>query len=424
MNRASILPPTNDWHRSIPAPRILDMLMLSGWVFEAARGGQTAALMQCEAAMESLIGAGLAYRVRADGERCFDPAEVLNFIKSEGLAGRSYIWSDHFIPTGRALYQSLATAGTAPLPVQIKFSRTFSLRGIEPGRRLRLTMPIPIACSYVRDSAIAPDPVPGLAAQPVQRDACLDIRIPAAPSHPVMLAAEFNFTALTKRSQQRPTKDEWALYLRPAESLIRVTPRIRNLAAALAGKTTDQRAAAIKFLDFILDHLMLGMIRYSDIPADDPGGWVLNHGWCDCLLGSALFVALCRAHGIPARLLGGHVLYPLAPTNHYWAELWIDDAGWLPFDLLSWDLSAAGRDISWRHVLAGHCDARMVTQIFPLQFTGPTSVQLPPAWHLVQRRQGNGIACSYHDARDGSLIYEDRMECVYPGQTQSIGPLK
>ncbi|MDR3522125.1 MAG: transglutaminase-like domain-containing protein [Acidocella sp.] len=415
MTRVKIWPHVNERYRSIPQARILDMLLLLGWAFEVAAGARAAAELQCAEALESLIGAGLGYCARANGERCFDPAEVLNFVKAEGLAGRSHIWTDHFIPTARAQYQSLAalTGGNTQLRAHVRFSRIFSLHGIATGSRLRLTLPVPITCSYGRGCKVSWDPMPYPATQGVLRDTCLDIRIAAAPPPPVTLAAEFNFTALTGPDQQRPTPDELALYLRHAEGLIRVTPRIQSLATALAGDTTSPHNAATKFFDFMLEHLMMGMIRYSDIPADDPGGWMLDHGWCDCLLGSAVFVALCRAHGIPARLLGGYFLYPLAPTNHYWAEIWIDGAGWLAFDLLTWDLSAAGRDAAWRHVFAGRCDARMVTQIFPAHFTGPMTAQLPPTWHLLQRRLGNGMVCSFHDAVDGSLIYEDQIECVH-----------
>jgi len=46
-----------------------------------------------------------------------------------------------------------------------------------------------------------------------------------------------------------------------------------------------------------------------------------------CQLVSALFASMCRARGIPARILGGFYLYRTFSTNHYWAEAWIDGQG-------------------------------------------------------------------------------------------------
>ena len=52
----------------------------------------------------------------------------------------------------------------------------------------------------------------------------------------------------------------------------------------------------------------------------------------DCGQFVALFVALCRAAGIPARPVVGTLLGAHPWSGHVWAELWIDEAGWLPAD--------------------------------------------------------------------------------------------
>lgn len=153
---------------------------------------------------------------------------------------------------------------------------------------------------------------------------------------------------------------------------------------------------------------MCGMVHYDQVNADAPGDWVLNAGWYDCQLGSALFASMCRAQGIPARILSGHMLYRLAPGFHYWAEVWIDELGWTPFDLLTWDLSKGGRDLAWRNCFVGKIDYRMVTQCFPLAFTGPMSVRFPPAWHLINAPFDGGMEINFTEL-DGKLIYCDRV---------------
>ena len=54
----------------------------------------------------------------------------------------------------------------------------------------------------------------------------------------------------------------------------------------------------------------------------------------DCTSYTDLFVALCRACNIPARAIEG---YTISSGNisigHDWAEVYINDIGWVPFDL-------------------------------------------------------------------------------------------
>ncbi len=50
---------------------------------------------------------------------------------------------------------------------------------------------------------------------------------------------------------------------------------------------------------------------------------------------SRLFVAMCRAHGIPSRVVGGIILkHEQKKTSHLWAELFIGET-WIPFDALN-----------------------------------------------------------------------------------------
>jgi hypothetical protein len=105
------------------------------------------------------------------------------------------------------------------------------------------------------------------------------------------------------------------------------------------------------------------------------------------------------------------------PISHFWSEVWLDDIGWCPFDVICWDLSRGGRDKAWRDVFAGQIDYRVVTQYFPMAFTGPMSVRFPQAWHMVEVAAGAGVDIAYTDAKDGSLIYLDHAE------VEDLGPL-
>ena len=88
-----------------------------------------------------------------------------------------------------------------------------------------------------------------------------------------------------------------------ARVLIRISPRIRTLAAELAGSAQGPWATVQRFWDFILDQLISGIMHYDQLDVPYPADQVLDAGWFDCQLGSALLAALCRARRIPARLV-------------------------------------------------------------------------------------------------------------------------
>lgn len=78
-------------------------------------------------------------------------------------------------------------------------------------------------------------------------------------------------------------------------------------------------------------------------PTDRGAAWALKRGTGDCTEYSDLFVALCRAKGIPARCCEGFLNYtPRGDTpKHIWAEVYFDRYGWVAFDPLHVDLRKA-----------------------------------------------------------------------------------
>src|SRR6202007_979669 len=113
-------------------------------------------------------------------------------------------------------------------------------------------------------------------------------------------------------------RSEFELYTRPSEYLIRITPRIRALADALAGPLRDPWMVVLRFWHFLLDRPNSGVIHYDELDRRHPMDWVVDNGWHDCWLGSGLLAALCRARGIAARIVSGYLLYPKFPSFHYW----------------------------------------------------------------------------------------------------------
>jgi len=139
----------------------------------------------------------------------------------------------------------------------------------------------------------------------------------------------------------------------------------------------------------------VGFIHYDELDPGDPLAAVIARGWCDCHTGSALFAALARARGIPARIVTGAVLYPVAPSQHSWLEVLLPPLGWLPVDIFGAFLAARRQDdTEWSGRFLGHLDPRLTTQRLPVTFTGAVGVAVPDAWYILQRlakrRDGGG----------------------------------
>jgi len=399
-------------YRTIPETQIVEVLMLAGWAYEA---DTRLAGESCKKALLTWTELGLGSARAPNGERLFDPVEVLNFLKRACLDGRDDFWARTYVPTGRRLVSDLSDVDPARLGpdgarrFRVDFTRTFNLRSFPTGKNLRLRMPLPLTGDSLKDLSITPSSAVRRGGQYNVRPGSMELRMVTCGEPEVDLGATLSFTALPQRPCPASVlaDPERTLYLNDREGLIVVTERIRALAQSLAGRGAPALEAVRAFWDYINGNLNCGALHYDQIDLAAPCDWVLDSGWFDCRMGSSLFVALCRAHGIPARLIGGHMLH-MIPTNHYWAEAWIDDRGWTPFDFLSWDLSQGGRDPAWRDHYFGLLDYRLITERLPRDFTGALGVPIPPAWCILQRQRPGGVEISFLSIT-GEPVYIDTI---------------
>jgi len=415
---------SNPDYRTIEESRILDLLLLSGWGHELRCGGGAEAAYCTQVALEGWIDLGLPYRRSAQGDRLFDPAEVVNFLKWAGLIREDRFWVERYVATGRRLVTDMHAPNCDPLhpppPSQLRrkrfevtLEREFNLEHCPSRNRLRLRLPLPLEGATLRDLefTIIPPTSTGEIRYSVTPGR-LDAVLRGASGPRATLGVHASFAALPSsaaegRSSLTPVEME--LYTRPNEGLIQLCPRIRRLSEALAGRAKEPRIALAHFWHFIIDRLWCGVVHYDQVPLASPLAWVLDTGWFDCQLGSALLVGLCRARGMPARLTSGYMLYPIAPSFHCWAEVWLEGEGWIPLDLLSWDLSVRGRDVAWADYFFGALDPRLTTQCLPRLFTGLSPVRLPVAWHMLSRPLQKGIEIGFFSVKTGAMVYLDRI---------------
>ncbi len=410
-------------YRTVAEVDVVALLVRFGWACEVALGESATAEREAAASLDRLVLAGLPVAMAEDGSRRFDPAEVVNFFKLSGLNGTDPFWEDRCVTTGRRVVQEFRAPGDladgppaldllGPRRFAVTLRRDFDLGHVRTGSRVRLRLPLPLEDAALSALTVAVTAPTNLGAEFTVAVGRLDatFAMPAVPE--VSIAADIAFTAFPTVPESSSAPLDAAsvdLYTRPREGILCVSPRIQNLAADLAGAARDPSVVVASFWDFIIDRLRIGVVHYDQLPEAAPTDWVLDAGWCDCQLGSALLAALCRAQAIPARLVSGYTLYAANPSYHYWTEVWLEGRGWTPFDLSAWDFSAGGRDAFWRDCYFGRLDYRMKTQSMPRVFTGTPSVRFPERWHLLSRLAENGGVISYVAVDSGALIFRDRI---------------
>ena len=163
---------------------------------------------------------------------------------------------------------------------------------------------------------------------------CLHVRVPR-PQRPASVTLSIDATRRENCGAIEPLSDvERDRYLRP-EPLVPLDGAIRNLAveATKRSRTDAEKARAIY-------DQVTGMMRY-----DKSGtGWGRGDALfaCDAKRGNctdfhALVIGMARSVGIPARFAIGLPL-PMARGSgeiagyHCWAELYVQDRGWVPVD--------------------------------------------------------------------------------------------
>ena len=411
-------------YRTIDEARIIEAMVTEGWRYEVAGGRRGAAETAARAALEQCVGLGLPFARSPAGVRLFDPAEASNSLKWSFRALGEGAWEKQFLPTARRqIWEPHGPAhdgfdvpprlsDLAPQRYAVTVRRTFNLSDLDVGARLRLRLPLPIEDAFLRDLAIevlAPaetDVATTIA--PARLDAVL--AVPEKGEVSLGVRATFTAGAITPDPRARPDAQALALYTRPSEGMIKVSPRVAALAAELAGADADPMAILRRIWAFVLDALGYGYIHNDAIDPAAPLDWVLEHGWYDCKIGAALIAALCRARGIPARLVSGYVLCAASPGFHTWTEAWIDGRGWLPLDLSSWSLSAAGRDAEWRDFYFGRLDHRMTVERPPRLFSAPNPMRLPEAWQMLINLAEPGSDVIFEDLATGALICREHIE--------------
>ena len=406
--------------RNITESKIIEYILTWGFPFEVNSAQKSVTTDLIKSALDEFIYCGLPHEDSPSKGRLFNPAEVVNFMKWLDLTDQNLFWSKYIVKT----HQDLVIALSNKIKVhqstdlyQFKFhlARTFKRPVNAPSKKLRLRIPTPLMGHQYSDLKIELDPTNDLNTKITQHENFLQLE--QLSYHPEMISIGYT-ASFTYRISDMPmlnlpslTPEEHALYTNQSEGLISVTPKIKKIAQSLeSSKHSEENILAL--WNWLLDNNMLGITQYHLLDEMNPMDWVLEHGVMDCLLGSALFISLCRSLGIPSRLIGGYTLYQAMPSPHYWAQVWLPDTGWTSYDFMSWDLSRGGTLKSWRGALQGQMEPRIIMEIFPQKIVGRIGIPFPTKHHRLISTEMKGTCIGYIDASSNFLIYKDTIEVL------------
>jgi sugar lactone lactonase YvrE len=120
-------------------------------------------------------------------------------------------------------------------------------------------------------------------------------------------------------------------FLADGTKFVMTDPKIREAAGKIVGNETNCYWIARNIFDFVHQK-----IHYELDDSWDAAPIVLERGSGSCSEYSMLFIALCRAAGLPARYVGSVVVrHDDASTDtvfHRWPEVYLPGYGWVPMD--------------------------------------------------------------------------------------------
>lgn len=124
------------------------------------------------------------------------------------------------------------------------------------------------------------------------------------------------------------SKPLYKLYTRPERFIKSTDPQIVEIANQVAGTETNPYKLAQKFYEYVVANAHYYLVGKGLLGAKA----LLTNGEGECGDFSALFIALARAKGIPARSVVGYWAASGINQTHVWAEFYIEGLGWIPVD--------------------------------------------------------------------------------------------
>lgn len=139
----------------------------------------------------------------------------------------------------------------------------------------------------------------------------------------------FKYDFSTAEEESGETEDEVPeIYLMPEKHIESDSSAVQKAASEIEGEEDVDIVRNV--FNYVLEKM-----TYTTYNPHDVGAEKAIASWeGDCTEYSDIFVAICRAKGIPARFIEGYCVNPASSIHkHNWVEAYMRDYGWVPFDL-------------------------------------------------------------------------------------------
>jgi len=135
-------------------------------------------------------------------------------------------------------------------------------------------------------------------------------------------------TAREKREQDLSEGPGFEDFLKQEKHIEKDDPQIQEIAeSSIEGQT--EVGIVKNIYNYVIDNLEYTLHGKKDWGAVK----ALQQKKGDCTEYSDLFVAICRAKNIPARVVTGYTMrFDTDSSKHNWAEVYLQKYGWVPFD--------------------------------------------------------------------------------------------
>ena len=406
------------------ADEVIEQILIQCWLFEARSGERVSARSRAERTLERLMSKGLPSRQGPKG-LLLDPYAANNRIKSRVGEPADDAWQDW----QRTTHRNATSLPPAPHTYRFCLRREWHSYSVSTSQQVILRLPLPLRDAQrgaVRMRLVEPA---GALLDMRETPGRLELRIGAPLDRgPIVAELEVDFVAGEVRDPMIPSAPLGSpvtaveqIWLRDREALISPSASITALAKELARTSATARDFVHRAWRWMMANLHFGDVHREQLDPTDVLGGLLRTPLADCILGSSLLIALCRASGIPARLVSGYLLHPANVGPHSWAEVRLAPDVWVPVDYGSWCYCAGDPDDPiWGNYFLGRVDARFLAETAPRDFIGWGSAPPPDRWFRLERLRGDRIEHTLHSLPDTSLFRRDAIGLEVLGPTELL----
>jgi hypothetical protein len=387
-------------------------LVLQVYVHRLRGGDERGARLSAERALERLLSRGLPTARGPGGALLLDPYATMNSLKARAGEPADEAWTD-WVETARVNAMSLPKA---PHRYRLTMVREWRLPAQRGGRDIVLRLPLPLRGSLAGTPDVRLLEPEGALVARRDEPGRVELRLDAAAVRGVaraemtvdFVSGETDHVETDETPEALAASDD--LWRRPVEGLIAPSAAITEFARGLPGGPDAPRELAVAAFDRLMSVLRLGDLHRDHLDGADRLGALLGTAWVDCALAANLFVAACRARGVPARIVSGFLLHRAFLAPHFWAEARLEQGRWVPFDLGGWDCCEGNpADPAWGGLFRGRVDARFLAEVAPRHFTGWGSARPPERWFRLFGVHGDGVRHTLHAFPGGDLFQGDEL---------------